>query len=389
MATAIHAAAVVEAPSAKPEATRWTPVGKAFALATGLRIFYSLFAAFCSPFLKLDPGLIRSNRLTGHLMSREANPLLYAAAGVWERFDTLWYIQIARHGYESPMAIVFYPLYPALIRGASLITRSELVSALVVSTVASFLLCWGALRLFELDYSPEVSSRALVLWMVWPASFSFFAGYTDSLLCALIVWAVYFARSKRWLPAGMSGLLAGFTKAAGCLIALPLLWIAWKQRSREGAVAAAISLAGTAGFEVWLAERHFPSAADVYRTWWATSTVAPWISLRDAVWSLWHGADPLLLLNFGVFLAIAVALLSGPVRIEYKIYGAAALCLFLAKHTDPLLQSTTRYSLAVFGAYPALANRFTQGPRFVCLTGVCLIANLFLLRAFLDWGLVV
>jgi hypothetical protein len=389
MATAIHAAPAVEAPPDKTRATRWTPVGKAFALAMGLRIFYSLFAAFCSPFLKLDPGLIRSNSLTGQLMSREANPRLYAIAGVWERFDTLWYIQIARHGYESPMAIVFYPLYPALIRGASLITRSELAAALAVSTAASFLLCWGALRLFELDYSQEVSSRALVLWMVWPASFAFFAGYADSLLCALIVWAVYLARSKRWLPAGMSGLLAGCTKAVGCFVALPLLWIAWKQRSREGAVAAAISLVGTAGFEVWLAARGFPSAAQIYRTYWRTTTVAPWISVSDATRYLSHRGDILLLLNLTALIVAGSAALGRSVRFEYRFYAFAAICLFLSKHTEPLLQSTTRYSLALFAAYPALSSRLSRGFRFVSVISLAASLNLLLFVAFLNWGLVV
>jgi hypothetical protein len=67
----------------------------------------------------------------------------------------------------------------------------------------------GALRLFELDGTPPVAWRALLLWVAWPASVAFFAGCPDSLLLALTVWAIYFAGSGCWRPAGVLGLFTG------------------------------------------------------------------------------------------------------------------------------------------------------------------------------------
>ena len=163
MATTLQVAAVQEESVAKPvqpHFTLWTAAGKAFVLVVSLRIYYSLFAAAFSPRLSLDPSLIQSNHLTGQLMSRESQPILYALLGVWERFDTLWYIQISSHGYNRPEATVFYPLYPILIRAVSFLTHSELAASLLISTVASFFLFWGALRLFELDASPAIAFRA-------------------------------------------------------------------------------------------------------------------------------------------------------------------------------------------------------------------------------------
>jgi len=129
MATTLQVAAVLEKSIAEPIQSRWfTPAAKAFALTLSLRIFYSIFAAVSSRYLRLDPNLIHSNSLTGQLMSRESHPLLYALLGVWERFDTLWYIQISAHGYETPIAIVFYPLYPILIRALSFFTHSDLAA---------------------------------------------------------------------------------------------------------------------------------------------------------------------------------------------------------------------------------------------------------------------
>ncbi len=372
----------------RAETWRWTRVRKAFALALGLRIFYSLLGAILSRGLRLDEKLIRSNGLTEHLISRTAHPLLYALLGVWERFDTLWYIEISRHGYGTPAATVFYPLYPALIRAVSFLVRSDLAAAVAVSTLASFFLFWGALSLFELDLAPDICWRAILLWMAWPASFTFFAGYPDSLLCALVVWSIYFARRERWYTAGTLGMLAGCTKALGCFAALPLLWIAWKRRDRTGIAAAALCGVGVACYQGWLMLHHFPSAVEVYKTYWRTTTVTPWTSLGEAIAGLAHGGNLLLPINVALFTVAGIATLLPPVRFEYKLYAVAAMLLFLTKHTDPLLQSTTRYSLTVFGAFPALASRV----RGLSLATVLLIAgslNLLLFLLFLDWKLAV
>ncbi len=364
------------------------PVVKALALTLGLRAFYSLVAAHFSPGLTLDEKLIHSNRLTDRLMSRAAHPAWYAFVGVWQRFDTLWYVHISRHGYERPIASVFYPLYPILIRTASFVTRSGLVAALLVSTAASFLLFWGALRLFELDTTPSTALRGLLLWALWPAAFAFFAGYPESLLCALIVWAICFARSDRWLAAGTFGLLAGLTKAMGCLTTLPLLWLAWQRRSRIGLAAALMCAAGTASFQSWLAIRHFPSTPNIYRTYWTTTTVAPWVTVVDAIRSLVHQPNFMLIVNAIVLAVICAAALMPSVRTEYKIFAVAAICLFLTKHSKVLLESSTRYALAVFPAYLQMAAK-VRGLPFAILLLIAAALNLLFLRLFLDWGLVV
>jgi len=391
MATSTPVAAVLEKSIDRTKAATkpWSAFRQALVFAGALRIFYSILGIIFAPSLRLNEALIQTNSLTGSLIDRSAHPLLYAVFGVWERFDTLWYIRIARHGYDSPMATVFYPLYPALIRVLSVITRFDLASALLISTISSFFLFWGALRLFDLDYSRGVSARAVVLWMAWPASFTLFAAYPDSLLCALIVWSIYLARSQRWLPAGCLGLLSGCTKALGCLVALPLLWLAWKKRSVAGMAAALMCGAGTACFQGWFALRHYPSTAQTYALFWHTVTVAPWTSLIDAARGLQHGGDFLLILNAGALVTAGAFALMNGVRWEYRIFAIAAICLFLTKHTQPLLQSTTRYTLALFMALPSLASRVGTGLPFALMTLIASAVNLLLFRVFLDWGLVV
>src|ERR1044072_8635918 len=59
----------------------------------------------------------------------------------WNRWDAPHYLDIARMGYVKEGVesrwIVFYPLYPWLVRAASFIVRDELISAFFVSTLAS------------------------------------------------------------------------------------------------------------------------------------------------------------------------------------------------------------------------------------------------------------
>src|SRR5208337_1693973 len=116
----------------------------AMGITATLRVFYSAMAAAFLPILHPDPALIRSNALTENLPSPHG--LHYALLGIWERFDTLWFLRIAEHGYDRPMAVIFYPLYPAAIRLVSGLIPA-MAAALLVSTVAAFFLFWGLLRL--------------------------------------------------------------------------------------------------------------------------------------------------------------------------------------------------------------------------------------------------
>jgi hypothetical protein len=322
-------------------------------------------------------------------MSRAAHPVLYVLLGVWERFDTLWYSHIAAYGYDRPEALVFYPFFPTLIRAVSWITGSELVAAVLICTAATFFMLWGAMRLFEQDLDRATSFRAVVIWLALPGAFTFFAGYPDSLMVALMVWSIYFARSGRWRWAGSLGFLAALTKALGCFVTLPLIWIGWQRREWRSVAGAFACLAGVGTFQIWLGANHFPPVTAVYRSYWRTSTVAPWVTIRDVLWSLTHGIDLLLTLNCIVLAGIAAASFSRRVRVEYQIFAVAAIGLFLAKHTDPLLQSTMRYSLSLFPAFPAIASRCGRGTGFGRLTAVLFGINLSLLWAFWDWSLVV
>jgi hypothetical protein len=352
-----------------------------------LRLVYSILGALIAPHLKLDPALIRSNDFTERLMT-PADGWSYRLYGIWERFDTLWYIHIAEHGYDRPEAVVFFPLYPLLIRTLSPLLQSPLIASLFISTISAFFLVWGFQKLLDLDLPKETTRRALILLAVWPSSFILFAGYPESLLIALMVWSVYFAREERWLWAGLLGLLAGLTKAVGVCVVIPLAIIAWRKKSwRELPVALCLLSPLIVTAIIKFSGHQFASGA--YPKYWKTEVAFPWTTLFAAIRESFTTFDALLILNLTALGVIFIPAFIQRLRPEYTLFTLATLVLFLTKKTDPLLQSASRYAMEVFPAFASLAA-ILKHPFLSALTLFLMaLLNLILLWSFFNWALVV
>ncbi len=249
-----------------------SPVKTAAAFVLVGRLLYSLIAALYAPYLRLDSAFVNSNKLTYRLMS-QSEGWKYALLGVWERFDTLWYIHIAQSGYDRPDALVFYPLYPLLIAVSHL---PPLVAALLISTVSSFLFAWGFQKLVMLDYLPAVGGRALVLYLVWPAGFMLFAGYPESLLLCCVVWAIYFARSGSAVGTVLMALLAGATKPTGALVFVPIAFIAIRESKWRVLAASLAAACAPVAMALWSNASGRMAAQQVYATYWGTTIGPPW-----------------------------------------------------------------------------------------------------------------
>jgi len=147
--------------------------------------------------------------------------------GIWNQLgtDSQHYLNIAQNGYvntgDDRLLIVFFPLYPLLIRGVHFIIDNYLVSGLVVSN-----LCWvfAAYLLYELalmDTDKKGALRALKYLCILPASFLFSAPLSDSLFLLLSVACVYAVRKNLYPVAGIIGFLAAFTRMPGVLLFAP------------------------------------------------------------------------------------------------------------------------------------------------------------------------
>jgi hypothetical protein len=354
-----------------------------------LRVFYSAFAAAAALIQPVNWRLVHSNALTENLLPPQHN-LNYLLLGVWERFDTLWYLHIALHGYDRPEAIVFFPLYPLLIRLLSIVMQ-PVAAALLISTTAAFFAIWALRELMAFDYAKKVVNRSVIVCAAWPASFIFFAGYAESLLMALILSSLWMAAKNRWLLAIILGMLAALTKGIGVVVILPLLLIA-VQRRRSMILPMLLLPAGLIAYFAYLQRNGQRSIGVAYAQYWRTIFAAPWKVLGISISTFVHHPNPILAMN--LFCLIAVCILAGASRAKpaYVIYAAGAVGIILCKQTTPPLQSMMRYVLVIFPAYAGFARLLSGqclSERFGLVCTALFVLNLELLWLFLGWSLVV
>ena len=152
---------------------------------------------------------------------------------IWERWDARHYLSLAENGYtaEGPgrFSIVFYPLYPWLIRAVAFFFRSYLAAAFFVSGVTSVFAGLILRRLAELDFSAAVARQTVWFLFIFPTSYFLHIGYTESLFLTLVLGSVLAARTDHWMAAGLLGALACLTRVNGLMLVPTLMVEAWLQ----------------------------------------------------------------------------------------------------------------------------------------------------------------
>ncbi|HVF73391.1 MAG TPA: hypothetical protein VM940_17450 [Chthoniobacterales bacterium] len=152
---------------------------------------------------------------------------------LWDRWDASHYLKLAEHGYvakgDGRTSIVFYPLFPWLIRGVRFVSRSYFWSSLVVSGFASVAAAILLRRVAELDETARVARLSVWFLLIFPTAYFLHIGYSESLFLALVLGSLLAARKEYWAVAGLLGALAALTRVNGALLAPTLLVEAWLQ----------------------------------------------------------------------------------------------------------------------------------------------------------------
>lgn len=142
--------------------------------------------------------------------------------------DANSYLGIAEHWYvtegDSRFHIVFFPLYPILIKLFQLVLQNYFVSALVVSNLCAFGAAIFLYELAALDMPSQKALNTVKYLFLLPAAIFFAAPMTESLFLLLSVACIYFVRKRHYLPACLLGALASFTRSPGVLL-LALIFI--------------------------------------------------------------------------------------------------------------------------------------------------------------------
>jgi hypothetical protein len=163
----------------------------------------------------------------------------------WSRWDAIWYMRIVKDGYfytpSEQSSVAFFPLFPALIKLATLVVGGSDMKILFCGVAISNGLLLIALiylwKLIILDFDQPTAGRAVLYCLVAPSTLFLSAAYPMSLMLALAVAAFYHARRGHWLLAGTIAALAPLARPDGILLAAGLLLeYLYQRRDRLGTI---------------------------------------------------------------------------------------------------------------------------------------------------------
>jgi mannosyltransferase PIG-V len=343
---------------------------------------------------------------------------LGAVTDVWARWDSVWFLRIAEHGYDSASgaAAAFYPLYPGAVSvvGWALFGHYVLAGILVSLAAAfgGFLLLY---RVAEGRLGADGARRAVLYLALFPFAFFLQAVYSESLYLLLTLAAFVLAERGRFLAAGAVTGLALLTRPTAAALLPALALLAWRERDRVRALASlALAPVIFAAYPLylWRAEgdawaflhaqrlwsRHLSPAGPLGGIWdglragWAGVEQLASGSHTHRYWAPVQDADPIrvatLNLEMLAFLVLFVALALIAWRrfgAPYGLFAVLSLAIPLSVPSErwPLL-SLPRFGLTIFPLFLALAS---LGGRPRVHTAIVAVSSLLLGVSVAQWAL--
>ena len=323
----------------------------------------------------------------------------------FNRADAPPYLSIAEHGYQTSgdaqNRIVFFPLFPWVVRVARLATGSYTLAALLVNNLCLYAACAVMYRLGCLDYGRQAALRAVRYVLVFPTAFFFRAALTEGLFFLLTALALYCCRKRWFVFAGLWGFLAALTRMTGLVVLGVILLEAfistWEERDgfKKGFWAAfakrgwpfALVAGGTA---VYLLLNHavfgnaFQFAVIQKEHWFNEFRPFP-CQVYNTVAYLLDNTEPArvgLWLSQAVALPVFAALLlagAGRLRVSHSAYN---LAYYFGATSVSWLLSAPRYLMCMFPAFYTVALLAKRRWADITASALCAAAQVCLLWVF-------
>lgn len=201
----------------------WAIPGLRWALAAALSTRVLIWVA-----ARVTIAIFGQNAVARHVLDPEGvtspwhSAALHTLLAPSARWDSVWYLQIAAHGYFKSASANFFPLYPMLIRLTTRAFGSAIVAGLAISAASLAVALTLLYRLALLELDEPAARMTVMLIAVFPTSLFFSAVYPTSLFLMLTIGAIYAARRDRWMVAATCGGLAAATRSNGILLVIPL-----------------------------------------------------------------------------------------------------------------------------------------------------------------------
>lgn len=197
----------------------------------------------------ISPSSLAHYKLEPH------NPLRFMSN--WDGPD---YLNLAKHGYINLSQTNFFPLYPLLVHAVNWIVNSTLVSALIVSWAGFIGSVYFYLKIVKKIFSIKKNSEAIrgvLLFVLFPTAVFLLATYTESLLAALALGAIYYALQRKYIPSALLALLATASHLTGIFVVFLIAMILLEQGEKISKVLlnAVVGGLGLLSFMVFLSAK--------------------------------------------------------------------------------------------------------------------------------------
>jgi hypothetical protein len=329
------------------------------------------------------------------------SPLIHelgAFTDIWARWDSVFFVRIAEHGYDEASA-AFAPLYPAAVAALGRVFLGHYVVAGIAVSLAAglgaFLLLY---RVAEERLGVDGARRAVLYLAVFPMALFLQAVYSESLYLLLVLAAFVVAERGRFAAAGVLAGLAILTRVTGLALLPALALLAWRYSDRRralGGLALAIPIAAVYPLILW------QQLGDPWAFWNAQERWHRELSPAGPLGGIWNALVEWTPSDVGPQHAIAVnaeglialVLFTGLTVVAWRRFGApyglfaaVSLAIPLSYPSDrwPLL-SLPRFGLVIFPLFLALAALTAGRPR--AHTAVVACSALFLGVAVVQWAL--
>ncbi|MBW6440551.1 hypothetical protein K0B03_00790 [Patescibacteria group bacterium] len=296
----------------------------------------------------------------------------YNLINIWYRWDSAHYDFIATHGYEWVNSVVFFPLYPFLMRIFSYFIPFEyptMIAGFLISNFAIIIALFYFYKLIKLDYSDQISRRALLYLLIFPMSIFFASIYTESLFLMLTLASFYYVRKNNYKASAMAVFLACLTRFAGIFVFIAILVeYLYQNNYRIKALRAKnafyiyLSSLGLISYMFFLNLKYqnpflFISA----QSHWGRNFVPIWNVLFDSIIYIFINLNMfftlayfnnLIELAYFIIFAIISVYVWGKMRKSYAIYMIISIVIPLLSGS---VASLNRYVLVLFPAFIILA----------------------------------
>jgi len=275
-----------------------------------------------------------------------------------DRWDSRWYLRVLTEGYPSqlPMGhghvlastLAFFPGLPLAIRGLSALSGLSFFAAgVAVSSVTGLTATVGVWLLVREDAGQRAADRATVLFAFFGGSFVFSMIYSEGLVITAVAFGLLALVRRRWLAAGLLGLVASATAPIALAFVLSCALASAKavreRREWRSLVAPALAPMGTVIYLVW--------------TWVHTGNLAAFTETERGGWHSYLSITyPFRILWAN--LAHPITATANPRLVGFCIVGVVVAAVIAISDRQPAL-------LAAYGLGAAALALVTQpvGPR--------------------------